>query len=325
MERLNQNMPGKGHHHILAQPEIGLRMFSCAFFLLAVLLALPSPAYALDVGGIISNAGNLAISSPVRIFIHVVAYVVGASLIFLGMFKLVKYVDDPARNHPVEPWMYLISGTLLIFFVWFVYQRLVPTLFSGDLKGVGSGGGMAGGSGEGLDARFISFVSNVDGPLRAAITAICWLIGVIMAFNGVVRLTKVSQKGPKGPAGAGTLMTFIVAAIMLSLGNMMEAVSFSVLGGVDFSTSYELVAIPKALGKHGEAAKNAFQAALVFVQLIGWIAFARGWLLIRDIVDGTSKSSMLSGFTHVIGGALAANIGSVLKALQATLGITIIS
>ncbi len=314
-----------GCHSVVSRAGGGLRMLSHVLLFGLVLLALSTPAHALDLGGIISNAGNLAVSPSVRIFIHVVAYVVGAALLVFGMFKLVKYVDDPGRNHPAEPWMYLISGTLLIFLVWFIYQRLVPTMFSGTLKGVGSGGGVSGGGGEGLDARFISFVSNIDGPLRAAITSICWVIGVMMAFNGVVRLTKISQKGPKGPAGSGTLMTFIVAAIMLSLGNMMEAVSFSVLGGVDFSTSYELVAIPKALGKHGETAKNAFQAALVFVQLVGWIAFARGWLLIRDIVDGTSKSSMLSGFTHVIGGALAANIGSVLKALQATLGITIIS
>jgi len=320
-------MSGGSHSISHPQPENRQRMLSLGVFIGVLLCALASPAYALDLGQIISNAGAFAISGPVRTFVSGLAYIIGAILVATGLRKLIRYMDDPGRNNMAEPWMYLFAGAALVALPWFIFGSLLPSLLGdeGSPYWVNEGETIEGGTGEGLDARFISFVSNINGPLRFAISAVCWLIGIVMAFNGIVRLTKVAQQGPKGPAGAGTIMTFIVAAILLSIGNIMNAVSVSVLGSQDFTTNYQLVAIPAALGSHGQMAQSAFQAALIFVQLVGWLAFARGWLLIRDIVDGTSKSSMLSGFTHVVGGALAANIGLVLQALQATLGITIIS
>jgi hypothetical protein len=68
---------------------------------------------------------------------------------------------------------------------------------------------------------------------------------------------------------------------------------------------------------------NAVVAAiLAFVALLGWISFIRGFFIMRGVAEGNSQASAMAGFTHILGGALAVNLGGVLKAVQETLGIT---
>jgi hypothetical protein len=56
--------------------------------------------------------------------------------------------------------------------------------------------------------------------------------------------------------------------------------------------------------------------------IIGIISFIRGWFIIRDVAEGNQQASMMAGATHIIGGALAINLGPILAAVQNTLGIT---
>jgi hypothetical protein len=63
-------------------------------------------------------------------------------------------------------------------------------------------------------------------------------------------------------------------------------------------------------------------AVLKFMIMVGLISFVRGIFIIREVAEGNNQASMMSGVTHMVGGALAVNLGPLLNVVQATLNIT---
>lgn len=70
-----------------------------------------------------------------------------------------------------------------------------------------------------------------------------------------------------------------------------------------------------------DAAHAVISAIIKFVLIVGLISFVRGIFIIRSVAEGNSQSSIMSGVTHMLAGALAVNLGPLLNAVQATLGI----
>ena len=56
--------------------------------------------------------------------------------------------------------------------------------------------------------------------------------------------------------------------------------------------------------------------------IVGLISFVRGIFIIRSVAEGSGQASIMAGVTHLVGGALAVNLGPLLAAVQWTLGIT---
>jgi len=71
--------------------------------------------------------------------------------------------------------------------------------------------------------------------------------------------------------------------------------------------------------------KTAVAAALTFVQLIGVIAFVRGWLMMKKFVEGAGNISFAQALTHILGGCLAINIAAFLKILDTTFGTNLLN
>jgi len=63
-------------------------------------------------------------------------------------------------------------------------------------------------------------------------------------------------------------------------------------------------------------------AIIAFMAILGWISFIRGWFILRDVAEGNQQASLMSGITHLFGGALAVNLGPLLNHVQATLGLS---
>ena len=63
-------------------------------------------------------------------------------------------------------------------------------------------------------------------------------------------------------------------------------------------------------------------AIVAFVAIIGWVSFIRGLFILRGVSEGSGQASMMAAVTHIIGGAIAVNLGGFIMAVQNTLGIT---
>jgi hypothetical protein len=89
----------------------------------------------------------------------------------------------------------------------------------------------------------------------------------------------------------------------------------------DLITTNGMLQYTDGLGGASEHVHAVISAIIAFSIILGWISLARGLFIVRGVAEGNSQASMMAGITHLIGGVLAINLGSVINAVQETLGI----
>jgi len=136
---------------------------------------------------------------------------------------------------------------------------------------------------------------------------------------GISRLLKSEQEGARGPMGLGTIMTFLVAGALLSVDKLLSAANNSIFAG-DVQT-YASLQYAAAGPERGQA-EAVIGGIMAFVAVIGMISFIKGIYIMRQIAEGNSQTSMMASVTHILGGAIAVNLGAFITAVQNTLGIS---
>jgi hypothetical protein len=148
--------------------------------------------------------------------------------------------------------------------------------------------------------------------------------GATFLVVGIKRLAQAGEGGQGRPKMSGTMGCLIAGACMMSLGQMMDAVTTSLFGSSTPAT-FTSLSYSSSLGSAGTTANNVFQALFAFVEIIGWVAFARGVFLLRKLAEGEGQKTHLNAFVHIIAGAFAVNLAGFVKALQTTTGLSLIS
>ena len=255
------------------------------------------------------------------------AYLFGLVLGVLGIMKLYEHVQDPRSNPPWEFMKKFLAGGAML---------ALPSIMSAarnTLSGEGGSGdeldsleltgfNVKGLSGGGLDAMVVALMADTAEPINFLISAFGYIAGTILTIIGITRLLKTAQEGPRGPGGIGTIMTFITAGAMFSLSKMLGAWSTSLFGDSQVAT-YATLAFDTGMGAAElNHVHSVISAVLMFMIVLGWISFVRGWFILRDVAEGSNQASMMAGLTHLFGGALAVNLGPVLNAVQVTFGLT---
>lgn len=178
--------------------------------------------------------------------------------------------------------------------------------------------------GGGLDAVMLNFMADLWNPVMVLIPAFSYIAGIVLIIIGISRLLKTSQEGPRGPAGAGTIVTFLAGGALLSVDAMMGAFSgslFTQTGGT--IQTYATLAFDTSAMTANDVAhiENTLTVILAFVMIIGWISFVRGFLILRDVAEGNGQATIMSGMSHLFGGALAVNLGPAMNAIQSSVGV----
>lgn len=324
---------------------------TAAGFLLA-LFAIPSRAYALDFGfdiGIWFDELGISISIIIGSFggacsgeetigqaicnviasatwvpglITGVAYLAGLIFGIQGIFKLKDHVISPDRNPISDALKHFLAGGGL--FALPIVTEAAYTAIVGsnhNLEGHSYSSGVYGTTGYGLDAVMVRFIQDIWYPFHDLLGGFAYLAGLIFTVIGIMRIVKSSQEGARGPAGFGTIMTFVTAGILFSLNEVMGVFSFSTFADTVTSSAPYLLyddGLTAAEINHVEAVISAITA---FVALVGWVSFIRGWFIIRGVAEGNNQASLMAGVTHVFGGALAVNLGPLLNYVQGSLGL----
>ncbi|MEM6811376.1 MAG: hypothetical protein AAF549_02805 [Pseudomonadota bacterium] len=250
------------------------------------------------------------------------SYLCGLVLGFMGIMKLKDHVESPNQVPIWDPIKRFIAGgaffTLpqVMMAVWETVANNVDVLDSDN-----GNYNTAGVSGGGLDQKLVALMQDVFVPMQYLITGFAWLAGIVLVMIGISRLLKSEQEGPRGPLGFGTIMTFLVAGVLLSINNILGASVFSM-----FNTGTLAYAeLTYTDGMDGDAVGHAnavIGAIMAFVAIVGFVSFVRGFFILRGVSEGNSQASMMAAVTHILGGALAVNLGGVIQAVQNTLGIT---
>lgn len=260
-------------------------------------------------------------------------YCTGILLCVVSLWKFKDHVDNPVQT-PLSAGLkrFLAGGMFLSLpFMANVVQR---SIWADDVGSNtihdSSNLNMTGLDPDGLDGMVVSFMQDVAAPFEYLLAGFVYILAGGLLLVGINRLTKRMDEGPRGPAGIGTIMTFVTSGVLFAWGDVAGSFTNSLFdpantggeGGQAFTKSS---IDPNDVMKFTAATKTqlnqVIQALLLFVALVGMIAFIRGWLVLRAFADGQQGVTLAQGLTFLVGGALAINLGHLVNALQATVGV----
>ena len=293
----------------------------------ALLLALSSGfsaafASAGDVGQAITDVVDGGYSN-VPAFINYISYIGGVALAVVGALKLRAHFGG-SGNNPLGPGLWHMVGASLLISLPTTWDILVRTLGtntnSGTTEAVASlSGAGGGGSVLSLDQMMIDMVSASKAPMGYLLWSLGAVLGVFFLVSAFLRMARNGgQDGPKAPLGAGTMGRLLIGSILLSFASTADLFTNTIFGStgvLTFSGMNLSGVVDTDVLDHANA---AISASLVFVQILGFIAFMRGFLMLRAQADGASNASTAAAFTHLIGGAVAFNISSFLGVIEYT-------
>ncbi len=247
--------------------------------------------------------------------------------IFVGVWAIAKLLEHYNNPHQVSVWeaikRAIVAGAF--FALPIVMEAVYITLVdAGAGDGLDVNGWTGTPTGGGLDAMVVALMSNTFKPFANALMMFCYFAGCVLVMVGIVRLMKSAQEGPRGPGGFGTIMTFLIAGTLFAADEMMAAASNTLFLTDDVAVGSQLQFDAGLTALEKEHIMSVISAVLAFVMVLGWISFVRGWFIIRNVAEGDSQASLMAGVTHILGGALAINLGPVLNAVQETFGLAAI-
>ena len=255
-------------------------------------------------------------------FLAAAAYVMGIVVAIWGIIKIKEHVENPQQVPVTDPTLkLLVAGGFFALpsVVVAAYNSVVGPVAISHSNTI-DGTARAGGGPDGLDAMLAALMNDTFVPVTALINFFCLAVGFMFIFIGISRLMKSTQEGARGPTGIGTIMTFVTGGALLAFSPFITAISASTFG-LDGVRTLAEGEIQYTAGINVERAHSVLDAIILFVMLLGMISIARGIFIMRGVSEGNSQASPMAGVTHIVGGAMAVNLGPFLNALQETLGI----
>ena len=255
-----------------------------------------------------------------------VSYLIGLFLVTMAVIKTKEHVEDPRQTTISEPVKRFVAGGA------FLALPIMTTAVKNSLTGGAAAGGLGTTSGMvsgvptagGLDAMLFFLILDIFQPMMALISAFGYLAGIILVMIGISRLLKSAQDGPRGPGGIGTIFTFITAGLLFSIDTIMRAATGS-LFGLTSVNSFSVLSTSTGDAAVDGHILSVISSVIGFMVLIGLIAFVRGIFILREVAEGSGQASLMAAMSHIIGGALAVNMGSVINAVQSTFGLSFVT
>ncbi len=292
---------------------------------------LPAPT----IGYGIYTFGSNLINAPTLFYL--LSYMCGTYFMALGLLKANKAARDPSQNPISNAVKFMVAGAFLAALP--MVTEILKNSFGLDgtsvfdldyTKGLAGASGQAQANGttsaDGLDMFMVNLVKDITRPMMGIINLICFASGVFLLFLGLQRLVKGSDQGPKGPAGMGTLMTFMVGAALISFAPSLQLVLTSVFGDAATVATYpNMSTLATKIGTDAANMKQAeavITALLAFLTIVGLISFARGLFMLKEAADGSQNASLMGSMSHLIAGVCCVNFGVFANMLQKTLNLT---
>ncbi len=314
-----------------------LRLGAVGVLSLLCFFGTPTLAFAIEIEGTSGGGGGGDASTLGAMFFgscqnfiafahlfNIVAYAAGVVFGVTGLYNLRQHTENPT-NYPLNKALMLFFGAACL--------MILPTILTTVAVSLGyavsptmavclaaSGGATAG---TGVEGMMANFVANIKAPLIGAVQVIANLAGIFMMVHGLMQASKYGYD-PRTNSIHRILTNVGFGAILFTIGGNFSMIMSSVFGtsSVTDPTDSSVLSwgFVSTLGGGSEQFATAVAAALQFVQIIGFIAFVRGWLIMKKVVEGGGQVTMAQGITHILGGVCAINIAQVLKIFDNTLG-----
>ncbi|MAI63273.1 MAG: hypothetical protein CL600_00060 [Alteromonas sp.] len=275
-----------------------------------------------SIGDILCNI--VAGSALLPTLLAAISYLLGILFTFTAILKTKEHVEQPNQVPLSEPVKrFLAAAGFLSMPV--VATAIKNTLIGSTPIGLSNSGiiGAGGMSSGGLDAMLFLLVADIFYPFMFLLSGFGFVAGLALVMVGIGRMLKSAQEGPKGPTGTGTVFTFIVAGVLFSIDNIMAATTGTLFGTTNV-TSYGVLTTTTGDPLVDGHIQVVIGSITGFMIIIGLIAFVRGMFIVREVAEG-GQASLMAAVSHIIGGAMAVNIGSVINAVQTTFGLNLLT
>lgn len=143
--------------------------------------------------------------------------------------------------------------------------------------------------------------------------AAMFVTGVVLGGIAITKFKDVSNG--KATTTQPIILTIISASLIASPSVIMTITETYYNEKIAFTPTQLLSSIPDASFANGMS--GALSSVLIFVQMLGIIAFFRGIVLLRAIGSG-KEAPVGKAFIHIFGGALAINIQPTIGVLART-------
>ena len=280
-----------------------------------------------SLGDIFCNVyGNLAYFAD---FYNWIAYVIGAYLIALGVYGMSKHFESPGK-HELYAQIWRITAGALMMCLPAVVGTLITTVFfsssGGGLNYCNAGGTIASGAMT-LDLMLENAVYNLQGPFVALMSLIANIVGLYFIIHGLYMASRHGYD-PKSLTPARIITNIFVGTLLVAIGSSFDVFLSTIFGyGGTAGAGASVVGWTMVSNLTSDTTaqahiQGAIRAALTVVQMVGIIAFIRGFMIMKKAAEGSGQATMPQGLTHIIGGVLAINIYQFLTAMQSTFGTT---
>lgn len=170
-------------------------------------------------------------------------------------------------------------------------------------------------------ADVVTILDNLSQSLPAVqrmVVAFAYTAGFAMIFAAMYKLKQYGEMRAMMSLQTdfrGPTTTIFVGAVLIYLPNAYEIMMNSFFG-YDSALGYQV--------DSSNRWSEVVSVVIYITQIIGIIAFIRGWILLSRSANSQGQPQMLGkGITHILGGLMAMNCVGAVELLNATLGTDI--
>lgn len=150
---------------------------------------------------------------------------------------------------------------------------------------------------------FVNFESTGQ-VLITTVKYVSAIIGIVMMGMAALKFKEVGDGRMKVST---PIFYMLLSGALFSLPGMLNVASQTIFAHNALNGSVDLSMLPASATSGGAEATKVLKAVLLFIKLIGNIAFVRGLLLLKQAADG-KEQTVGRGLMHILGGAMAVNI-----------------
>jgi len=170
-----------------------------------------------------------------------------------------------------------------------------------------------------LGSMFANF-SQYYGSIARLLNDVALLLAIVFGISALIKLKNFVQDPQQNPM-SHTLALFVVAGALANIGLMATIGGNSIYGdGYSFIAYNQTAQTGSELSSEGLA---ILRGVIGFIQLMGFIAFFKGWLMLRNTGKpggGGQDVSFSRGLVFIIGGILSINIVSTVTLMAVSVG-----
>lgn len=286
------------------------RLIGSTFF---ALLALGSThAFAQSVGSVADNVVSGGTFGSLMDLFSGICYLTGALFGIKSALQLKDHTNNPQQVHLSKAIVSMVVCGILLSMPTFLAALQGTFGVSGTVGGLGTLAGGAPSASTDLAGMFQAFASSVPSLMKiVSFGAVC--AGAFMILRAVLLLPQLEQ----GRVEGGKIIWLFISGIGLWSLLPFIAVSMGTMGMSSTDASSLLTAKYSQVG--GGGFDGTIASVMVFIQLLGLIAFVRGMMILKALGEN-KDGAMGRALTHIFGGAAAMNVAWTVKMLATSIG-----